>query len=68
MDDRHFSCITNLEKKNLVYGLSYSDTKMSITKFFILNDGKNISSEEQVVNIDIDTLWNIYYKLKYSSF
>jgi hypothetical protein len=41
---------------------------MSITKFFILNDGKNISSEEQVVNIDIDTLWNIYYKLKYSSF
>jgi hypothetical protein len=56
MDDRHFSCITNLEKKNLVYGLSYSDTKMSITKFFILNDGKNISSEEQVVNIDIDTL------------
>jgi hypothetical protein len=29
---------------------------MSITKFFILNDGKNISREEQVVNIDIFTL------------
>jgi len=41
---------------------------MSITKNFILNDGKNISSEEQVVNIDIDTLWNIYHKLKYSLF
>jgi hypothetical protein len=41
---------------------------MSITKILILNDGKNISSEEQVVNIDIDTLWNIYHKLKYSLF
>jgi hypothetical protein len=41
---------------------------MSITKFFILNDGKNISRVEQVVNIDIFTLWNIYYKLKYSPF
>jgi hypothetical protein len=43
-------------------------TKMSITKNLILNDGKNIGSEEQVVNIDIDTLWNIYHKLKYSLF
>jgi hypothetical protein len=41
---------------------------MSITKILILNDGKNISSEKQVVNIHIDTLWNIYDKLKYSSF
>jgi hypothetical protein len=41
---------------------------MSITKVFILNDGKNISREEQVVNIDIFTLWNIYYKLKYYPF
>jgi len=28
---------------------------MSITKIFILNDGKNISSEKQVMNIHIDT-------------
>jgi len=41
---------------------------MSITKFLILNDGKNITGEKEVVNIDIDTLWNIYYKLKYSPF
>jgi len=41
---------------------------MSITKFLILNDGKNTSSEKQVVNINIDTLWNIYYKLKDSPF
>jgi hypothetical protein len=40
---------------------------MSITKILILNDVKNISSEKQGVNIYIDTLWNIYYKLKYSS-
>jgi hypothetical protein len=39
---------------------------MSIT--LILNDRKNISSEEQVANIVIDTLWNIYHKLKYSLF
>jgi len=39
-----------------------------MTIILILNDGKNISSEKQVVNIHIDTLWNIYYKLKYSSF
>jgi hypothetical protein len=41
---------------------------MSITKLLILSDGKNISSEKQVMNIHIDTRWNIYYKLKYSSF
>jgi hypothetical protein len=41
---------------------------MSITKKLILNDRKNISSEEKVANIDIDTLWNIYHKLKYSLF
>jgi hypothetical protein len=41
---------------------------MSINKILILNDGKNISSEKLVVNIHIDTLWNIYYKLKYSLF
>jgi len=29
---------------------------------------KILSSEEQVANIDIDTLWNIYHKLKYSLF
>jgi predicted RNase H-like nuclease len=37
-------------------GIDKFHTKMSITKILILNDGKNISSEEQVVNIDIDTL------------
>jgi hypothetical protein len=41
---------------------------MSITIILILNDGKNISSEKRVVNIHIDTLWNIDYKLEYSSF
>jgi hypothetical protein len=41
---------------------------MSITKILILNHGKNISGEKRVVNIHIDTLWNIDYKLKYSSF
>jgi hypothetical protein len=41
---------------------------MSITKLLILSDGKNISSEKQVVNIDIDSLGNTYYKLKYSLF
>jgi hypothetical protein len=35
---------------------------MSKTKKLILNDRKNIS-EEQVANIDIDTLWNIYQTL-----
>jgi hypothetical protein len=29
---------------------------MCITKKLVLNDGKNISSEEPVVNMDIDTL------------
>jgi hypothetical protein len=41
---------------------------MNITKILILNDGKNISSEKQVVNIHIDSLWYIYDKLKYCPF